>query len=201
TASSCVKKAIRYLKQSQEPEGCWYGRWGVNYLYGTWQVLKGLSCIGEDMQEPYIRKAIDWIYSVQNSDGGWGESCHTYEDYKLHAPEITKSTPSQTAWALMALMAGGDYESSAFIKGMRWLTSKQNEEDTWEENLFTGTGFPKVFYLKYHLYRHYFPLFAFGMYLKKMVSQTEENKTEELDLYTPAFDNLSSKVLELLKEA
>jgi squalene-hopene/tetraprenyl-beta-curcumene cyclase len=201
TTSPCIKRAIQYLKQSQEPQGCWYGRWGVNYIYGTWQVLKGLSCIGEDMQAPYVKKAANWIHSVQNTDGGWGESCQTYEDNHFHAPDLTQSTPSQTAWALMALMAAGDYESPSFIKGLQWLISTQNREGTWEENIFTGTGFPKVFYLKYHLYRHYFPLFALGMYLQKMASRKEENKIEDLDLYTPVFNNLSSKVLELLKEA
>jgi len=160
-----VKRAIRYLIDQQELEGCWYGRWGVNYVYGTWQVLKGLSCIGENMRASYVQRAAQWLCSVQNSDGGWGESCHSYDNNA--AKGQGESTPSQTAWALMGLMATGDYESVSVVRGFKWLLDHQTLEGTWDEELFTGTGFPKVFYLRYHMYRHYFPLFAFGMYSRK----------------------------------
>lgn len=163
--SSCVQGAVEYLKNAQEREGGWYGRWGVNYIYGTWQVLKGLSCIGEDLNAPYVQRAAQWLRSVQNPDGGWGESCRSYED-PAHRGKGT-STPSQTAWGLMGLMAVGDFESLCFVRGLRWLLEHQGFDGSWEETAFTGTGFPKVFYLRYHLYRHYFPLFAFGMYLRK----------------------------------
>lgn len=172
--SPCVRRAIQYLKNSQEAEGCWYGRWGVNYIYGTWQVLKGLSCIGEELTAPYVQKAVNWFYSVQNADGGWGESCHSYDEPQAKA--IGESTPSQTAWALMGLMAAGDYGSVSFMRGLRWLLDNQDEEGTWEEEQFTGTGFPKVFYLRYHLYRHYFPLFALGMYVKHLTESGTEPK-------------------------
>lgn len=160
-----VKRAIEYLISSQEPEGCWYGRWGVNYVYGTWQVLKGLSCIGEQMDAVYVQKAVQWLKEVQNLDGGWGESCRSYEDPSYKGKG--ESTPSQTAWALMGLIAAGEQESPAVTRGFQWLLVHQLPEGTWNEELFTGTGFPKVFYLRYHLYRHYFPLFALGMYLQK----------------------------------
>lgn len=163
--SPAVQRAIRYLRETQEPEGCWHGRWGVNYVYGAWQVLKGLNRIGENMRQPYIQRAASWLRSVQNPDGGWGESCASYDHPELKG--AGESTPSQTAWALMGLMAAGDYGSPAFARGLRWLLDYQTVEGTWEEELFTGTGFPKVFYLRYHLYRHYFPLFALGMYLRK----------------------------------
>jgi len=163
--STPIKKAIAYLKESQELDGSWYGRWGVNYIYGTWQVLKGLSCIGENMRLPYVKRAAQWIRSVQNPDGGWGESCESYNKPAMKG--IGASTPSQTAWALMALMAAGDYETLSVKDGFRWLLENQTTEGTWDEEIFTGTGFPKVFYLRYHLYRHYFPLYAFGMLQRK----------------------------------
>jgi squalene-hopene/tetraprenyl-beta-curcumene cyclase len=201
--SPCVKRAIQYLKRVQEPEGCWYGRWGVNYIYGTWQVLKGLSCIGEDMKAPYVQKAVQWLYSVQNPDGGWGESCHSYDDPNAKAKGT--STASQTAWALMGLMAAGDYESPAFLRGLRWLLSRQNEQGTWEEAQFTGTGFPKVFYLRYHLYRHYFPLFAFGIFLNRLRKNSIEGMSEgsfeflEEESYS-LFNNLMASVSNVVRK-
>lgn len=159
-----VKKAIQFLRSIQESDGSWYGRWGVNYIYGTWQVLKGLQCVGEDMSLECCQKAARWLRSVQNADGGWGESCLSYDDVRQKAKG--QSTPSQTAWALMGLFASGDFESLTVRRGIEYLLKTQKNDGTWSEEQFTGTGFPRVFYLKYHCYRNYFPLFALGMYLR-----------------------------------
>lgn len=161
-----VRRAIDFIKADQEPDGAWFGRWGVNYIYGTWQVLKGLSCIGEDMSEPYIRRGAEWLRSVQNEDGGWGESCATYEDPSLRGQG--PSTASQTAWALMGLIAAGDVSSEVVQRGLDYLLRTQNPDGSWDEASFTGTGFPKVFYLRYHLYCKYFPVFALGMYARQL---------------------------------
>jgi squalene-hopene/tetraprenyl-beta-curcumene cyclase len=157
-----VRQAITFLKQEQEADGSWYGRWGVNYIYGTWQAVRGLTCIGESPSEPYIQNALSWLRSVQQPDGGWGERCDTYEDpdRKGKGP----STPSQTAWALMAFLSCGLLDDPAVERGVRYLLGTQRPDGTWEENEFTGTGFPKVFYLEYTYYRHYFPLLALGMF-------------------------------------
>lgn len=159
-----IRKAVQFLRDTQEQDGSWYGRWGVNYIYGTWQVLKGLRCIGEDMSAEYCQKAARWLRSVQNADGGWGESCYSYDNpiSKAQGP----STPSQTAWALMGLFASGDLESLTVRRGVEYLLRTQQSDGNWREEYFTGTGFPRVFYLKYHYYRNYFPLFALGMYLR-----------------------------------
>lgn len=159
-----VRRAVEFIYRQQEPEGCWYGRWGTNYLYGTWQALKGLAAVGEDPHSEPVVRAVRWLRSVQNPDGGWGESCASYDDpaRKGEGP----STASQTAWALMGLFAAGDYDSPAVRSGLRYLVSTQDRAGTWEEPWWTGTGFPRVFYLRYHLYRHYFPLFAMGTYLR-----------------------------------
>src|SRR5205823_4164433 len=153
-----VERAIEFLKKEQEEDGAWFGRWGVNYVYGTWQVLKGLSCIGEDMALPYARRGAEWLRSAQNEDGGWGESCDTYDDPTLRGQG--PSTASQTAWALMGLIAAGDTSSESVQRGLDHLLRTQRADGSWEEEWFTGTGFPKVFYLKYHLYCKYFPVFA-----------------------------------------
>jgi squalene-hopene/tetraprenyl-beta-curcumene cyclase len=158
-----VRRAIRFLREQQEPEGCWYGRWGVNYLYGTSIVLGGLRYIGEDMNQPWIKKAVQWVRSVQNSDGGWGEGCETYSDPSLKGRGA--STPSQTAWALMGLMCAGDYDSQSVRRGIEFLLERQNQDGSWSEPQFTGTGFPRHFFINYHLYRNIFPLTALGRYL------------------------------------
>ncbi len=157
-----IARALRFLRRQQEPCGAWFGRWGVNYLYGTWSVLMGLRQAGEDMSQPYIRRAVGWIESCQNPDKGWGESCYTYNDPSLAGKG--KSTPSQTAWALLGLMAAGEQESSAVQGGVHYLLSTQNPDGGWHEELFTGTGFPRVFYLRYHGYSRYFPLWALAVY-------------------------------------
>ena len=161
-----VSKAIKFLKAEQEADGSWYGRWGVNYIYGTWQALRGLAAIGEDVRQPCIRRAAAWLKSVQRPDGGWGETCATYEDPSLKGQG--PSTPAQTAWALMGLMAAGDY-GDAVKKGVAYLSSTQRADGTWDETEFTGTGFPKVYYLEYTMYRNYFPLQALGNYRKALL--------------------------------
>jgi len=155
-------RALEFLKRNQEPEGPWWGRWGVNYIYGTWSVLCGLKAIGEDPAQPYIRKAANWLKSKQNIDGGWGESCESYNDRSLAG--IGESTASQTAWALLALMAAGEVHASAVARGIEYLARTQKPDGTWDEEQFTGTGFPKYFMIKYHIYRNCFPLMALGSY-------------------------------------
>jgi len=157
------RRAIDYLIRTQLADGSWYGRWGVAYIYGTCFALRGLRAMNEDDHEPHIQRANEWLRSIQNSDGGWGESCASY-DNDIYTP--AESTPSQTAWALMGLMAGGDTHSSSVIDGIEYLLATQSEDGTWPEELATGTGFPKVFYLNYHYYRIYFPLLALATFLK-----------------------------------
>lgn len=152
-----IKRGVHYLLGSQEDFGGWYGRWGVNYIYGTFLALRGLHYVEAAIARPAMHKAAHWIRSIQNYDGGWGESCDSYriDDYVNAA-----SSPSQTAWALLALAAAGDTSSAAVQRGVEHLLSTQLADGTWDETHFTGTGFPNVFYLQYHLYRHYFPLLA-----------------------------------------
>ncbi|HEX4134058.1 MAG TPA: squalene--hopene cyclase [Bryobacteraceae bacterium] len=161
---SACRKAIDYLVRTQLADGSWYGRWGVAYIYGTCFALRGLRAMKEDDHEPYIQRANEWLRSIQNSDGGWGESCASY-DNDIYTP--AESTPSQTAWALMGLIAGGDTYSSSVLQGVEYLIETQTEDGTWSEELATGTGFPKVFYLNYHYYRLYFPLLALTTFLKQ----------------------------------
>jgi squalene-hopene/tetraprenyl-beta-curcumene cyclase len=157
-----IKEALDYLRSQQESDGSWYGRWGVNYIYGTWQVLRGLRAMKLNMQEPWLIKARAWLESVQLEDGGWGERCNTYDDpvFKGQGP----STASQTAWAVMGLCAFGDPENPALKRGIEYLTHTQNSDGSWTEHETTGTGFPKVFYLKYDMYRNAWPLLALATY-------------------------------------
>jgi len=159
-------KAIEFLRDLQEPDGCWWGRWGVNYIYGTWGVLRGLINIGEDPKAPWIQNALRWLKEHQNEDGGWGETCESYFNPQLRGQG--PSTPSQTAWALMALIAGGEEESPSVNRGIQYLLNTQKPDGSWEELHFTGTGFPKHFFIRYHNYRNCFPLMALGQYLKKL---------------------------------
>jgi len=160
-AHPAVDRAIDFLRRDQTTEGCWYGRWGVNYIYGTWQVLRGLRCIGEDMRAPYVRRAASWLSERQNLDGGWGESIASYEHPAEKGQGV--STPSQTAWAIMGLVAAGDTSSAAVRRGVSHLLEGQRA-GTWDQAPWTGTGFPRVFYLNYAYYRHYFPLMALSQY-------------------------------------
>jgi squalene-hopene/tetraprenyl-beta-curcumene cyclase len=157
-----VARAIDFIKKDQCEDGAWFGRWGVNYIYGTWQVLRGMKLIGEDMSKGWIRRGVEWFLRHQNADGGWGESIESYEDPKLQG--IGPSTASQTAWALMGLISANQAGSQAVRRGVRYLLDSQTEPGTWEEENWTGTGFPRVFYLKYHYYRHYFPMMALAQY-------------------------------------
>ncbi len=157
-----VAPALNFLKRDQEADGSWFGRWGVNYIYGTWSVLAGLRAIGEDLSAPYIRRAVAWLESKQNPDGGWGESCLSYADRAYSGKG--DSTPSQTAWAVLALMAAGAADSFSVARGIQFLLRHQLKDGSWEEVRHTGTGFPRVFYLRYHWYCQYFPLWALAMY-------------------------------------
>lgn len=162
-----AERALKFLKNAQEPEGPWWGRWGVNYIYGTWSVLCGLESIGEDMSQPYIKKAVNWFKSKQNNDGGWGEVCESYSDRSLMGSG--PSTPSQTGWALLSLFAAGEVHSAAAARGIEYLLTTQNADGTWDEDAYTGTGFPKFFMIKYHIYRNCFPLTAMGKYRRLTV--------------------------------
>jgi squalene-hopene/tetraprenyl-beta-curcumene cyclase len=157
-----VSRAIEYVKGQQDRSGAWWGRWGVNFIYGTWQVLTGLKSVGEDMSLPYVQKAAAWLKSVQKPDGSFGESCASYDDPSLKG--IGESTASQTAWGAMGMMAALGPNDPAVERALQWLIDHQAEDGNWEEPWYTGTGFPKVFYLKYHLYRLYFPLTALSRY-------------------------------------
>lgn len=157
-----VSRALAYLWKTQEPEGCWYGRWGVNYIYGTWQVLLGLSAIGFDVRDARVVRAIEWLESVQQPNGGWGETCASYDDPTLKG--LGEPTASQTAWAVLGLIAVGRADTDAVRRGIEYLIETQNADGAWDEESFTGTGFPRVFYLRYHLYRVSFPLLALARY-------------------------------------
>jgi squalene-hopene/tetraprenyl-beta-curcumene cyclase len=157
-----IRRALRFLRKDQSEDGSWYGRWGVNYIYGTWAVLTGLRALGEDFSQEYIQRAIRWVERCQNPDGGWGESCETYVNPQTKGNGT--STPSQTAWAVMALIESDQEYSPAVELGIRFLVERQQRDGTWAEEEFTGTGFPKHFYLNYHLYRNYFPLMALARY-------------------------------------
>jgi len=158
---SPARAAYDYIRRTQLPDGSWYGRWGVNYIYGTWSVLAGLRMIGADMSEEFVRRAVRWLKSRQHIDGGWGESCDTYRD---PYGEDWPSTASQTAWALIGLMHAGEARSPEVRRGIEYLIRTQNEDGYWDEKDYTGTGFPRVFYLRYHMYAKNFPLWALSMY-------------------------------------
>jgi squalene-hopene/tetraprenyl-beta-curcumene cyclase len=157
-----AQRALAFIRRTQHETGAWYGRWGVNYVYGTWSVLRGLGAIGEDCSRDYVQRAVAWLEMRQNADGGWGETLGSYEDDDLAGRG--ESLPSQAAWALLALFAAGRIDGPAVEKGIRYLIDRQNADGTWEDPLWNGTGFPRVFYLKYHLYAKYFPLWALGVY-------------------------------------
>ncbi|HWM45566.1 MAG TPA: squalene--hopene cyclase [Xanthobacteraceae bacterium] len=161
--SDALRQALEFLRKEQHPEGSWYGRWGMNYIYGTWSVLCALNMLGLDPQTPEIRRASNWLASIQNDDGGWGEDGMSYKlDYRGYEP--APSTASQTAWALLGMMAAGDVDHPAVARGIAYLTRTQNGEGLWDEARFTATGFPRVFYLRYHGYPKFFPLWAMARY-------------------------------------
>jgi len=173
-----IARGLDYLWRTQEPEGCWYGRWGVNYIYGTWQVLQGLKELGLSMDLPPLRKAADWLESVQQADGGWGETCASYDDRSLMGQGET--TASQTAWAVLGLIAAGRAEGEAVRRGVEFLLRGQRADGGWDEGPYTGTGFPKVFYMRYHLYCAYFPLMALSRY-RTALAGSNDGETEGAD--------------------
>jgi squalene-hopene/tetraprenyl-beta-curcumene cyclase len=155
--------ALAYLAREQEADGSWFGRWGVNYIYGTWSVLCALNAAGLPPEDPMISRAADWLTAIQNDDGGWGEDCDSYAlDRTGHCP--APSTASQTAWALLGLMAAGRVDDPAVARGVAWLTRHQADDGLWGQEHYTGGGFPRVFYLRYHGYPKYFPLWALARY-------------------------------------
>jgi len=159
-----IQRGIAFIRREQEPDGSWYGRWGANYIYGTWSVLSALNAVDEDMNAPFVRDAVKWLIAHQLDDGGWGESGESYydEDRRMAAKA---STASQTAWAVLGLMAAGDLEHPAVRRGIEFLMGAPREEGgRWEEEHYNAVGFPRVFYLKYHGYAAYFPVWALARY-------------------------------------
>lgn len=162
TETPFIQKAVDSLKMQQEPHGSWHGKWGVHYIYGAFGVLRGLGAIGYNMKEDWVQKCVHWIKDIQNADGGWGESCNAYNGPKFYGKG--NSAASQTGWAILSLLAAGEKDSPAVKKGIEWLLKTQQENGEWLEEEFTGTGFPRAFYLRYDLYRLYFPLLALAEY-------------------------------------
>jgi squalene-hopene/tetraprenyl-beta-curcumene cyclase len=163
SAEPTVRRGVVWLLRAQEPDGSWFGRWGANYLYGTGAVVPALIAAGVRPGKPVIRRAVAWLEQHQNPDGGWGEDLRSYDDQALGGRG--ESTASQTAWALLALLAAGERENPVTERGIRWLAETQRDDGTWDEPWFTGTGFPGDFYINYHLYRLAFPVSALGRYL------------------------------------
>lgn len=157
-----IERAITYLRKEQESDGSWFGRWGTNYIYGTWSVLCAFNAADISHDDPAVVKAVEWLRSVQRPEGGWGESCETYEG-SAHG-QYTESLPSQTSWALLGLMAAGRRDDPAVARGIAWLASQQDEKGEWQEEPYNAVGFPKVFYLRYHGYKQFFPLMALARY-------------------------------------
>lgn len=165
-AHRAVERGIRYLREAQNPDFTWLGRWGVNVVYGIGAVVPALQAVGIDMRAPYIQQSLDWLETHQNEDGGWGENCRSYDDERFRG--IGESTPSQTAWALLALIAGGRAKTKSATDGVEYLIDTQLSDGSWDEPFYTGTGFPQDFYLGYTLYRNVFPVLALGRYRKAL---------------------------------
>jgi squalene-hopene/tetraprenyl-beta-curcumene cyclase len=161
--SAPAERSLAYLRRTQRPDGSWYGRWGMNYIYGTWSVLCALNAAGVAAEAPEMRKAVEWLAAIQNPDGGWGEDGSSYRlDY--HGYERAPSTASQTAWAVLGLIAAGALDHPAVARGIQYLAETQSANGFWSEPRYTATGFPRVFYLRYHGYAKYFPLWALARY-------------------------------------
>jgi squalene-hopene/tetraprenyl-beta-curcumene cyclase len=158
-----VEQAVEFLRRSQQADGSWYGRWGMNYIYGTWSSLCALAAVGMDGNASEVRRAVGFLASIQNADGGWGEDGESYKlDYQGYEP--ADSTASQTAWALLGLLAAGEIDNPAVKRGISYLIRNQKPDGAWSEPQFTATGFPRVFYLRYDGYSKYFPLWALARY-------------------------------------
>lgn len=168
-----IKRGVDYLLREQEAEGCWFGRWGTNYIYGTWSALCALNAAGLDPRSPAVRRAVDWLVSKQREDGGWGEDGASYWKDKPKG-ECEVSTPAQTAWALLGLMAAGEVENPAVARGIRYLLDGADDKGGWREEYYTAVGFPRVFYLRYHGYKAYFPLWALARYRDLMRGNTRQ---------------------------
>ncbi|MCS7306778.1 MAG: squalene--hopene cyclase [Thermoguttaceae bacterium] len=164
-----VDRAVAFLRRSQEPDGAWFGRWGVNYIYGTWQALAGLRAVGLPTTDPAVLRGADWLLGSQQADGGWGESPASYEDPSCRGQGPT--TASQTAWAILGLVAAGRAKQTALLRAVRFLLDRQQPDGTWIEQEFTGTGFPRVFYLKYHYYPISFPLLALACWRQAVLAK------------------------------
>ncbi|MGL6225709.1 MAG: terpene cyclase/mutase family protein [Thermoguttaceae bacterium] len=172
-----IKRAVNYLRKTQEPDGSWFGRWGVHYIYGTWQALTGLSTVGVPLDDPMIVGGKNWLLAHQQPNGGWGESPNAYIDTKMRGRGNT--TASQTAWAIMGLIAAGCADHPAVARGVRFLLDRQEQDGTWTEPEFTGTGFPLVFYLRYHYYSVYFPLMSLSLYARRANAANVQVKEAE----------------------
>jgi squalene-hopene/tetraprenyl-beta-curcumene cyclase len=160
--SRALDRGVNYLLNDQEEDGSWYGRWGMNFIYGTWSVLCALNAAGVDPADPRIQRAVSWLVRIQNPDGGWGEDASSYKIDPAFEPG--SSTASQTAWALLALMAAGAVDDPAVTRGINFLTRTQGSDGFWKEERYTATGFPRVFYLRYHGYPKFFPLWAMARF-------------------------------------
>lgn len=168
-----IRKGVQFILREQEPDGSWYGRWGTNYIYGTFAALAALNAVGEDPNGRPIRRAVDWLKSKQLPDSGWGETGDSYYFGERRAKSYFRSTPSQTAWALLALMAAGEVESEAVRRGVAYLLEAPREGSKWREDEYTAVGFPRVFYLRYHGYSAYFPLWALARYRNLVAGNTQ----------------------------
>jgi len=167
-----IARALAWLRSEQEADASWFGRWGTNYIYGTWSVLCGLNAAGVAGTDPAVRRAVAFLLDTQREDGGWGEDNETY----AAAPHgrYHRSNPSQTAWALLGLMAAGEADHPAVARGIAWLAGQQKPDGEWDEAPYTAVGFPRVFYLRYHGYRLYFPLMALARYRSLQCSNDKQ---------------------------
>ena len=173
-----VSRAIEYLRATQEPDGSWFGRWGVNYIYGTWQAIEGLRAVGVSRGDPLVAQGVKWLKSKQQANGAWGESPASYADPSLKG--VGEPTASQTAWAVAGLVAAGEYSSPSARRGVQWMLTTQRPDGDWNEAAFTGTGFPKVFYLRYHYYRISFPLIAIARWHSSLAAENTRRDREQI---------------------